>query len=81
MKIEPIAGCPFGTPGKSRVNKGDTNLPKKPMTPARSPIFINPNHHDRIPASPNEISNAVAAELNDADMMDDQTERSPATTV
>jgi hypothetical protein len=36
------------------------------MTPPRSPIFINPIHSDRMPVSPSEISKAVAADENDA---------------
>ena len=78
MNIEPMAGCPFGTPGKRRQKSGEIIRPKKPITPARSPTFISPSQSERMPVSPSEISNAVAAEVNDDDMMVDHTSRSPS---
>ena len=79
MKIDPMAGCPLGTPGKRRVKSGEIRRPKKPITPARSPIFISPSQSERMPVRPSEISKPVAAELNEADMTDDHTDTSPIT--
>ncbi len=81
MKIDPIAGCPLGTPGNSRQKSGEIIFPKKPITPAFSPIFIKPSHSERIPVSPRAISNAVAADEKEADITDDHTEKSPRTNV
>ena len=47
------------------------------MTPPRSPIFINPIHSDRMPVSPSEISKAVAADENDALIIELQKESDP----
>ncbi len=80
MNIEPIAGCPLGTPGNRRQNSGEMSLPKKPITPARSPIFIRPSHSDRMPVRPREISNAVAAEVNDEPIMSLHMPASPQNT-
>ena len=73
----PIAGCPFGTPGNRRQNSGDINRPKKPITPARSPTFISPSQRVSTPVSPSEISNALAAEVNDALVISLQMATSP----
>ena len=51
------------------------------MTPARSPIFINPIHRASTPVSPNDISNAVAADVKEAPMILLQMEKSPKKTV
>jgi hypothetical protein len=40
MNIDPKAGCPLGTPGKSRENNGLIQRDKTATTPPRSPIFI-----------------------------------------
>jgi hypothetical protein len=77
MNIEPIAGWSLGTPGNKRVNKGLTKRPNSCMTPARSPIFINPNHRAKMPVSPKASSKAFAAEANDADMISDHIAKSP----
>ncbi len=73
IKIEPMAGWPFGTPGKRRQNSGDINRPKKPITPPRSPIFINPIQRESTPVNPNAISKAVEAEEKEAVMISDHT--------
>ena len=65
-------------PGKRREKSGLIRRPKKAMTPPRSPIFISPIHRARTPVSPNEISKAVEAEENEADIMSDHTWKSPA---
>lgn len=80
MKMDPMAGCPFGTPGNRRQNNGDISRPKKPITPARSPIFIRPSHNDRMPVRPREISNAVAAELKDEPIISPHIPTSPQNT-
>lgn len=77
MKMAPIAGCPFGIPGKSREKNGLISLPKNSITPARSPIFIIPSHKVSTPVSPREISNAKAAWEKELFMMSLHTARSP----
>ena len=77
MKMEPMAGCPLGTPGKRRQKRGEIILPKKLITPALSPIFISPSHRESMPVRPSEISNAVADDVNEADMISDHTPASP----
>lgn len=81
MNMEPMAGCPFGTPGNRRQNNGDTIRPKKPITPARSPIFISPSHMASIPVSPSDTSNANAAAENDPCIISAHTPASPSKTV
>ena len=66
MNIDPKAGCPLGTPGKSRENNGLIQRDKTATTPPRSPIFISPSHNVRTPVKPKEISNALRAEENEA---------------
>ena len=80
MKIEPMAGLSRGTPGNRRVKRGEMSRPKKPITPARSPIFIRPSHSDSTPVSPREISKAVAADVKDPLIISDHTAVSPQTT-
>ena len=58
MKMEPVAGCPFGISGNSLVNTGDSTRANRFTMPARSPIFMMPSHSASIPVSPNEISKA-----------------------
>ena len=65
IKIDPKAGCPLGIFGKSFPNNGLIRREKNAITPPCSPIFINPNHNDKTPVNPNEISNAVLAEEKD----------------
>ncbi len=81
MKIDPIAGCPLGMPGNRREKSGLIRRPKKLITPPLSPIFINPIQRASTPVSPSEISNAVEAEENEADIISDHTCMSPAKTV
>ena len=50
------------------------------MIPPRSPIFINPSHKDRTPVSPNDISKAVLAEVNEEFMISFQIVRFPKNT-
>ena len=61
MKMDPVAGCPLGMPGNSRVNTGESTRARAFTTPPRSPIFIMPSHSDSTPVSPIDISNAVFA--------------------
>lgn len=77
IKIDPKAGCPLGIFGKSFPNNGLIRREKNAITPPCSPIFINPNHNDKTPVNPNEISNAVLAEEKDEFMISDHIWRFP----
>ena len=77
MKIEPMAGCPLGTPGNRRQNSGEISRPKNCITPARSPIFIRPSHRASTPVSPKDISKALAADVNDAPITSPHTSGCP----
>ena len=81
MNIEPSAGCPLGTPGKSRVKSGLINRDRTAIMPPRSPIFINPSQRVSTPVNPNEISKALRADANEAFMMSVQIAVLPYTTV
>ena len=59
IKMEPVAGCPFGMSGKSLTNTGESTRARRFTRPARSPIFITPSHSASIPVRPIEISNAL----------------------
>ena len=49
--MRPKAGCPLGTSGIKRLNRGASNLPKASINPAFSAIFRKPNHKVRVPNS------------------------------
>ena len=59
IKIEPVTGCPLGMSGNSLANTGDSRRASTLTTPPFSPTFITPNHSDKTPVRPREISNAV----------------------
>ena len=80
MKIDPNAGWFLGRSGKSLQKRGLISRENKAMIPPRSPIFINPSHKDRTPVSPNDISKAVLAEVNEEFMISFQIVRFPKNT-
>ncbi|CCY65818.1 uncharacterized protein BN467_00313 [Prevotella sp. CAG:1124] len=80
MKMEPVAGWPFGMSGNSLVNTGLSTLARAFTTPPFSPIFITPSHSDSTPVSPSDISKAVLAELNVEFIMAGNTSVSPMNT-
>ena len=59
--IDPYAGCPLGSSGKSLSKNGPKSLPSIETTPPFSPTFISPIHNVSAPVSPSEISNPVFA--------------------
>ena len=77
MKMLPVAGCPLGISGNSFVNTGESTRAKRLMTPPFSPIFIIPNHSDKTPVSPSEISKAVLELSNVEFIMAGKTSTSP----
>ena len=62
MKMEPMAGCPFGISGKRRQNTGLSQRERALIMPLFSPIFITPSQRASIPVSPRDISKAVLEE-------------------
>ena len=64
MVIAPCAGCPLGTPGKSRVSNGLATRASSSIIPAFSPTRIRPSHSAMIPARPSEISKPERAPSN-----------------
>jgi hypothetical protein len=62
MVMEPRAGCPLGTSGNRRANRGASQRPRAARKPACSPIFITPSHRHMTPVSPRATSKAVFAE-------------------
>ena len=52
MKMEPMAGCPFGISGKRRQNTGLSQRERALIMPLFSPIFITPSQRASIPVSP-----------------------------
>ena len=81
MKIDPMAGCPLGIPGKSREKSGLIRRPKNCITPPRSPIFIKPIHSERMPVRPIEILKACSADVNEASIICDHIARLPSNNV
>ena len=73
MNIEPNIGLSLGSEGNNLEKNGDTQRANIAITPPFSPIFIIPNHRASTPVSPNDISNAVRADENDAFIISDQT--------
>ena len=71
IKMDPIAGCWAGIPGKSLEKSGLTIRAKNRITPPFSPTFISPSQSERIPVSPKDISNAVLDELKVASITSD----------
>ena len=77
IKIEPVAGCPFGISGNNLQKTGDSTLESALTMPPFSPIFITPSHNDNTPVKPKLISKAFFAASNEPFIIVGNTSMSP----
>ena len=77
MKIDPRAGCPFGTSGKSLVNTGLSNFASPLTRPLSSPIFMIPIQSANVPVSPRHISNPFLDASNVESIISGNASKSP----